>query len=128
MLLLLLLHTTLLLITDFKDFSGSKLLDNIKVYDYQWKVDGSRSYGVKAHELQSIIPYAVSGEKDAVNADGSIKPQTVDYSKIVPVLVKAAQEQEAIINETKKENKELKEQLRLQNERLERLEKLLKKK
>jgi hypothetical protein len=114
--------------TDFKDFSGSKLLDSIKVYDYQWKIDGSRSFGVKAHELQQLLPYAVNGEKDAVNADGSIKAQSVDYSKIVPILIKAAQEQEAIIKETRKENNDLKEQLRLQNERLERLEKLLEKK
>ena len=103
-------------------------MDKIKVYDYQWKVDGSRSFGVKAHELQQVLPYAVTGEKDAVNANGSIKAQSVDYSKIVPILVKAAQEQEVIINETKKENRELKEQLRIQNERLERLEKLLEKK
>jgi hypothetical protein len=32
------------------------------------------------------------GEKDAVNEDGSIKPQGVDYSKIVVHLVAAIQE------------------------------------
>ncbi|RVU26897.1 hypothetical protein EOJ36_02565 [Sandaracinomonas limnophila] len=111
--------------TDFKDFNGSKLLDSIKVYDYLWKVDGSRSYGVKAHELQQVIPYAVTGEKDALNTDGTIKAQTVDYSKIVPVLVKAVQEQEAKLKDVQKENQLLKEQLEQQNKRLERLEKLL---
>jgi hypothetical protein len=48
--------------------------------------------GFIAHELQSIIPRAVDGEKDAVNEDGSIKPQGVDYSKIVVHLVAALQE------------------------------------
>jgi hypothetical protein len=57
--------------------------------------------------------------------DGSIKAQSVDYSKIVPVLVKAVQEQEAIIQGAKKENQLLKDQLELQNKRLEKLEKLL---
>lgn len=111
--------------TDFKDFMGSKLLDSIKVYDYQWKVDGSRSYGVKAHELQSVLPYAVSGKKDAVNADGSINPQTVDYSKIVPVLIKAVQEQKALIKEAQKENTSLRSELDEQKKRLDRLEMLL---
>jgi len=85
--------------TDFKDFNASSLMDSIKVYDYQWKINGTRSYGVKAHELQSVLPYAVSGAKDAVNADGSINPQSVDYSKIVPVLIKAIQEQKIQMKE-----------------------------
>jgi hypothetical protein len=45
--------------------------------------------GVIAHELQDIIPYAVVGEKDGENMQG------VDYSLIVPVLVKAIQELKA---------------------------------
>jgi hypothetical protein len=120
--------------TDFKDFNGAKLLDSIKVYDYQWKLDNSRSYGVKAHELQEIIPYAVTGEKDAVNSDGSIHPQSVDYSKLVPVLIKALQEQEAQVKDSQTVNTQLKEQLELlkvqldlQKIRLERMEKLLEK-
>jgi len=77
---------------DFRQFNGLNLIDSIKVYDFQWKSDKSRSYGVKAHELKSVIPYVVQGEKDDINEDGSIKPQSVDYSKIVPVLIKAIQE------------------------------------
>ena len=58
-------------------------------------------YGVVAHELQEILPIAVTGEKDALNKDGEIKPQGVDYSKIVPILVKAIQELKAEIEELK---------------------------
>jgi len=47
--------------------------------------------------LQEIIPIAVTGVKDAVDEDGSIKPQGVDYSKIVVHLVAAIQEQQAMI-------------------------------
>ena len=118
--------------TDFKDFSGVDLLRKIKVYDYQWKVDSSRSFGVKAHELQSVIPYAVSGKKDAVNANGSINPQTVDYSKLVPVLIKAVQEQDTKLKDINTENKQLKEliemqkkQLEMQNKRLQAIEEAL---
>ena len=54
--------------------------------DYKWKADESRSYGVMAHELEEVLPQAVSGEKDAEEM------QSVDYSKIVPLLVKSIQE------------------------------------
>jgi hypothetical protein len=71
---------------DLKDFDGLNLICNIKTYDYQWKLDNSRMYGVIAHELQEILPYAVNGIKDGE------KMQGVDYSKLVPILVKAIQE------------------------------------
>ena len=59
---------------------------------YKWKADGSSGEGFLAHELAEAVPLAVTGEKDAVNEDGSIKPQQVDLSKVVPVLVAAIQE------------------------------------
>ena len=48
--------------------------------------------GFLAHELQAQIPNAVTGAKDAVNEDGSIKAQTVDLVKIIPNLVGAIKE------------------------------------
>ena len=68
---------------------------------YKWNVDDSNGEGFIAHELQSVIPHAVTGEKDAVNEDGSIKPQGVDYSKIVVHLVAAVQELKAQNDELK---------------------------
>ncbi len=80
---------------DFKDYSGLDLVNKIKTYDYEWKADKSRGYGVIAHELQSVINYAVTGVKDGKEMQG------VDYSKIVPVLIKAIQEQQAQIEQLK---------------------------
>jgi hypothetical protein len=71
---------------DLQDFKGLDLVSKIPVYDYKWKADDSRSYGVMAHELEEVLPQAVSGEKDAEEM------QSVDYSKIVPLLVKSIQE------------------------------------
>ena len=71
---------------DLKDFEGINLINKIKTYDYQWKIDNTRMFGVIAHELQEVLPFAVTGEKDGERMQG------VDYSKIVPVLVKAIQE------------------------------------
>jgi hypothetical protein len=59
---------------------------------YTWKVDGSSSQGFIAHEVQEIAPYAVSGNKDDVNKDGSVKAQGVDYGKLTPILTAALQE------------------------------------
>ena len=88
---------------DFKQINGLDKLSAIKVYDFKWKGTEDRIDGVIAHELQEVMPYAVYGEKDAMNEDGSIKPQGVDYSKLVPVLVKSIQELSAKV--TALENK-----------------------
>ena len=63
---------------------------------YTWKTGGEDN-GFIAHELQLILPNAVSGEKDAINEDDTINPQGVDYSKIVATLTAAIQEQQIII-------------------------------
>jgi glycerol-3-phosphate responsive antiterminator len=52
-----------------------------------------------AHELQEVLPQAVSGNKDAEEM------QSVDYSKIVPLLVKSIQELKAEVDKLKKECK-----------------------
>lgn len=80
---------------DFKDFNGIELVNQMKVYDFAFNSDDSRMYGVKAHELQEVIPYAVTGEKDGEQM------QSVDYSKLVPMLIKAVQEQQRQIDELK---------------------------
>jgi len=64
----------------------------LKPVTYDWIAAQTAGEGFIAHELQAVIPAAVTGEKDAVNEDGSIKPQGVDFGKIVPHLVAAIQE------------------------------------
>ena len=71
---------------DLQDFAGLDMVSKIPVYDFKWKTDRSRGYGVMAHELEQVLPQAVTGEKDAEEM------QSVDYSKIVPLLVKSIQE------------------------------------
>jgi hypothetical protein len=48
--------------------------------------------GFVAHEVQAVVPEAISGTKDAVHEDGSINPQGIDQSKLVPLLTAALQE------------------------------------
>ena len=72
--------------------TGLATINALKPVTYDWISDNSQGEGFIAHELQAVIVHAVTGEKDAVNEDGSIKPQGVDYSKIVVHLVAAIQE------------------------------------
>jgi hypothetical protein len=71
---------------------GLARINALKPSIYKWKVNNSNGEGFIAHELADVVPAAVTGEKDAVNEDGSIKPQQVDLSKIVPILVAAIKE------------------------------------
>jgi hypothetical protein len=82
---------------DLKEIKGLEKINNIKVYDYKWKNDNFRMDGVLAHELQEVIPYAVQGEKDGKEMQG------VDYSKLVPILIKSVQELSAEIDVLKQE-------------------------
>ena len=77
---------------------------------YTWKVDGKDGQGFIAHELQTVIPDAVVGEKDALNENGSINPQSVDTSFLVATLTAAIQEQQAQIEELRAEIQALKGQ------------------
>jgi hypothetical protein len=52
-----------------------------------------------AHELQEVVPSAVTGEKDAVNEDNTPKYQMVDKSALIPLLTAAIQEQQALITQ-----------------------------
>lgn len=66
--------------------------------------------GFIAHEVQDVFPDAVFGQKDAVDDEGNIKPQTLDYSKLVPMLTAAIQELKAELDATKAELAALKGQ------------------
>jgi hypothetical protein len=48
--------------------------------------------GFLAHEVQAIVPEAITGEKDAVDEEGNPVCQGIDPSKLVPLLTAALQE------------------------------------
>ena len=57
----------------------------------------SNGEGFVAHELAEILPMAVTGEKDAVDAEGKPEYQGVDPRFLVATLTAAIQEQQATI-------------------------------
>ena len=67
------------------DDAGSKV-DAIQVRKFDWKADGShQDYGMIAQELLEVAPEAVSVPEDSEEMMG------VDYSKLVPMLIKEIQ-------------------------------------
>jgi hypothetical protein len=61
---------------------------------FTWKNNPSLGSveGFIAHELQAVVPGAVTGEKDAVDEKGNPKYQGIDTSMLVPLLTAALQE------------------------------------
>jgi hypothetical protein len=67
------------------DDAGSKI-DAIQVRKFDWKADGShQDYGMVAQELIEVAPEAVSAPEDPEEMMG------VDYSKLVPMMLKEIQ-------------------------------------
>ena len=48
--------------------------------------------GFYAHELAEVVPEAVTGEKDAIDHENNPDYQSIDQSKIVPLLSAALQQ------------------------------------
>jgi hypothetical protein len=67
--------------------SASSKIDAIQVRQFDWNESGDhQDYGLIAQELQPIEPTAVSGSADSDEMMG------VDYSRLVPMLIKEIQE------------------------------------
>jgi len=102
------------------DWDATARLKQLKPARFNFIADNTNTLvdGFIAHEVQDIVPEAVSGEKDAMTAEvlyaegdelpegksvgdiktaAAINPQGIDQSKLVPLLVKTIQELEARI-------------------------------
>ena len=72
---------------------GITRLQQLKPSRFNFKADPSHTVdGFLAHEVQTIVPEAITGEKDAVDDEGNPEYQGIDQSKLVPLLTAALQE------------------------------------
>ena len=85
---------------------GITRLKQLKAYKFNFKTDSSTILdGFFAHEVSSVVPQAITGTKDAVVTQAMIDAgdfvkgtlnnpiyQSIDHSKLVPLLVAALQE------------------------------------
>jgi len=77
--------------------NGLERVKQLNPVQFDWKKDGESSEGFIAHEVQEIFNDAVVGEKDGD------KMQGMDYGRITPLLVKAIQEQQVLIEQLQAE-------------------------
>ena len=74
-------------------------LKQLKPARFNWISDSDNTVqdGFLAHEVSSVVPEAVFGTKDAEIQENGDGYQSLDNSKLVPLLVKTIQELEARI-------------------------------
>jgi hypothetical protein len=80
-------------------FDATTRLKQLKPARFNFISDDTNTLvdGFIAHEVSSVVPEAITGEKDAVDENGDAVYQGIDQSKLVPLLVKTIQELEARI-------------------------------
>ena len=70
-------------------------ISQLKPRQFDWKETKETTTGFIAHELAEVVPHAVTGEKDAVDAEGNPVYQGIDTSFLVATLTAAIQELKA---------------------------------
>jgi hypothetical protein len=78
--------------------NGLDIINKLKPVYFSFNADPiTKCAGFIAHILQDVVPAAVSGIKDDINEDGTIKPQGVDTSLLISYLVSSVKELSARI-------------------------------
>jgi hypothetical protein len=80
---------------------------HLRGVSYDWKADGKHDIGLIAEEVGQVVPEVVDYEDNGIDA------KSVDYARLVSVLIEAVKEQQRTIDELKSEVG----QLKAQNER-----------
>jgi prepilin-type processing-associated H-X9-DG protein len=79
-------------------FDATTRLKQLKPARFNFIADADTTVdGFLAHEVQSVVPEAITGTHNEVDDDGNAVMQSIDQSKLVPLLVKTIQELEARI-------------------------------
>jgi septal ring factor EnvC (AmiA/AmiB activator) len=73
----------------------------LRPVNYTWKDNDRKDLGFIAQEIREILPELVMESKDSMNT------LLMNYQGVIPVLVKAIQEQQAEIQQLKEENKDI---------------------
>jgi len=78
------------------DWDATTRLKQLKPARFNFITDADTTVdGFIAHEAQTVVPNSVTGTKDEVDDNGDAVMQSIDSSKLVPLLVKTIQELEA---------------------------------
>ena len=67
-------------------------INKLKPINFKWVDFDTRIDGFLAHEVNEVVPNAITGEKDAVDQNNDPIYQQIDQSKLIPIMVAAIQE------------------------------------
>jgi len=85
--------------TNIKTIEGAlDKVQSLRGVTYDWKADGKHDIGLIAEEVGKVIPEVVAYEENGVDA------KSVDYPRLVAVLIEAVKEQQDVIDHLKAEN------------------------
>ena len=87
---------------------------------YRFKSNGLNQIGFIAQEVLPLLPEVVTGTEGDIEKGETLG---ITYSSLIPVLTKAIQEQQKIIEELKSDSTKQKEMIELLIKRIESLEK-----
>ncbi|MCH8295409.1 tail fiber domain-containing protein, partial [Candidatus Poribacteria bacterium] len=86
---------------------------------YVWKETGEQHLGLIAEEVGEVIPEVVAYEENGVDA------KSVDYARLVAVLIEAVKEQQKVIDAQNSELTEMKSKMAQFSSTLQKLEALV---
>jgi hypothetical protein len=82
-------------------------VQRLRGVSFDWKADGTHDIGLIAEEVGQVVPEVVAYEENGKDA------KSVDYARLVAVLIEAVKEQHSQIGELKVEVEGLKGKIRL---------------
>jgi nitrogen regulatory protein PII-like uncharacterized protein len=75
------------------DWNATTRLKQLNPVRFNFIADADTTVdGFIAHEVQAVVPEAITGMKDEVDDDGNAVMQSIDQSKLVPLLTAALKE------------------------------------
>jgi hypothetical protein len=79
---------------DIEDMGSIDWLYDLRPVEFKWKKNNTSGYGLIAEEAVEVNPYLVTldSDHDLVEEDGVDRPRTVQYSRLIPFLLRAVQE------------------------------------
>lgn len=103
---------------------GLNQLLRLRPVSWRWKTEpeGKLQLGLVAQEVEGVMPELVTRGEDAT------EPLGLNYMALLPVMVKAAQEQQAQIREQQRQIEQLRAQLLQQQAQLTRVRRTIKRK
>lgn len=102
---------------------SSKQYAYIQESGYKLDLEAGLQFGLIAQEVESIIPEVVKNDFQVSDSEGQISfMKSVSYTELIPVLIRAIQEQQTLIRQKDAEISDIRSQLAALSQRIDQME------